>query len=331
MIIDSTNLAGEYVLVNSCTLDFTKARTALLWHHFPDGASANHSFPDGGFVPAYSFSGTTPGISGINYDVSLNSCYDVMWGMMPEGNTDITINDSEIRAIGLWFTGHDSVNLSGITGNAYYNSYPAPLTDRNLQLNNTSVQTWSVYTFDSVYVNITGCITGEVGAMGHSQILATGIMVDGSGGYYWSSDNSIVFTSSASVFTNSRSERNSFLIYGYSSVVAGNASATGNSVFIAVQSIFPFDPVPYDYTVVWNAFLSVQPSAYLGDLISISGSAWIDKASEAGLMDFGYYSVAVKQISDTSWIVLDDSVTSEVRSDVLAEWNTAGFCRVYMM
>ena len=256
--IDGTNQAGEYIITNTCRLDFKNAATILLWHHFADTAVINFSFPDGKLVSSYVFNNKTPGVKGVGYDIKVANSKDVMWGMMPSTGSDITISDSKLRAIGLWFMGSDSINVSGLVDNSTYKDFTAPITDRNLHLINSSVQTWSLYPMEDTKLNISGCILGEIGSEGNSKVTGTSFYVDGSGGYFWSGDKSFIVAGWSTATTYVRSQNNSIFLFGYSALTNGIASAIGNSVLIVVQSSLPQDPIALDGSVAWFANIN-QP------------------------------------------------------------------------
>ncbi|HMT27933.1 MAG TPA: T9SS type A sorting domain-containing protein, partial [Bacteroidia bacterium] len=284
----------------------------------------NMTFPPAGNVAADTLNSSTPGVSGINYTVQVNNATDVMWALMPVNGSDVTITGSAIRAIGLWFTEGDTVNVSGLVNNSTYASFAAPLNDRILQLNNCSVQTWSLYVFDTSSINITGCIVGEVGNMGTSFVTATGVLCDGSGGYYWATDTSFSIAVSSTVFTNVRSQGNAIFVFGYGSV-NGGASAIANSVMIVTQSNLPQDPIPYEHAIAWLVNINPLAVSYVNSTVNVSGSAWIDQGPLGSFMDFGSYDLWYStSLNPNNWIPISAGNTSEVRNNVLAQWNTAG-------
>ena len=181
--IDKINEAGEFIITDEAKLTFKNASTVLLWHHFPKPSIVNYSFPKGDTVNSYAFNNTTPGISGIEYSINVDTSYNLMWGMMPTTGSNITISNSKIRSIGLWFEGKDSINVNGLVDNTTYSDFIATLSDRNLHIKNSTVQTWSIYPMGKTKINVTGCILGEIGTESHSQLQSSNIFVDGSGGY----------------------------------------------------------------------------------------------------------------------------------------------------
>jgi hypothetical protein len=317
------NQGGEYIIYGNADVSFTNTTTLLLWYHLPQVAVVDYAFPPGGSVSNYVFNNSIPNINGIDYSLSLTNCNDVMWGLMPVNGSDVTISNSTLRTIGAWFERGDSVNVSGLVNNSAYTNFIAPLTDRYLHLINTQVQTWSLYVFDSSFINLTGCIVGEVGSQGTSQIIAQNVFCDGTGGYYWATDQSFSVAGGSSVSSNVRSERNGLMIFGYGSV-NGTATAIGNSLLVVVQSSSPQDPVPYDGSVAWYAKINGITPSFVDTFVIINGSAWIDQGPLGSFMDFGSYHLSYSPSSGGSYTPIGGASTNEIHNSILGTWDTHG-------
>jgi hypothetical protein len=322
--IDGTNEAGEFVILNEANLEFHNAGTVLPWHQFPDSSIINFSFPDGDTLEEYEFNPTLAGVSGVDYTISIHNCTEVMWGMMPATGSDVTISDSDIRAIGLWFLGSDSLEVTGLVNNSSYEDFTAPLNDRNLRLTGCEVTTWSLYPMEEVDISLSACILGEIGTMGRSTLNGTLYFCDGSGGYVWSNDTTFLVTGFS--FTNGyvRSQGNSILLYGYSSLNNGYPSALGNSVIMTIQCALMEEPRYYDKSVAWNALITGPADAYPGESVAITGSVWIDKSPESSLMDFGKYQLFYQAEEEEVWIQIPADSLNEKRNETLGLWETGG-------
>ena len=325
LAMNHVNLTGEYILTDSSTSSFSNADTLILWHQFPQTAVVNFQFPQGDTVYNYVFNNTISGVSGINYNVSADSCHDVMWAMMPVNGSDIRISDSEIRAIGAWFQRGDTTSINGIFNNSIYTTtYTAPITDRILQLTNTSVLTWSMYVMDSSQITITNCQLGEVGSQSHANVNSQGFLLDGSGGYFWATDTSTVFAETVTVYSTVRSERNGLFFFynGYQPFITG--SAIGNSVLVCIEDSFPTEPVAFDGSVVWYQKINAPDTLYLDSLYNITGSAWIDQGPLGHPVDFSNYSFYVREINAISPTPLVIDSASEIHLQTLGSWYTGG-------
>ncbi len=324
LFCDGNDLGGEYICTGNSTVYFRNTSTLLVWHHLPDSSIIQHQFPAGAIVPTYSFSNLISGIQGVGYSVQLDSCSDVMWAIMPENGSDVTLSNSTIRAIGLWLNRGDSISISGLVNNSNYSNFIAPLSDRNLSLINSQLQTWSVYLFDSSQANISGCILGEVGAMGNSRITANSFYCDGSGGYFWASESGITFASNVSVASIVRSEKSGIMVFAYGSVNNGGAAAIGNSLLVVVQSSLPSDPVVNDGATAWFLQVDAPTVTYTESTVQIPGSTWIDHGPQGSFMNFNKYGVYYQIPNSGTWIPIDTGITTEVRHGILANWDTHG-------
>ncbi len=324
ILIDSIDVAGEFIIDDDVNLEIKNSETILLWHQLGDGSVADIEFPDGNSVDHYEFNDQQSGVSGVGYDILIESCTEVMWGLMPTAGSDATISNSEIRTIGFWFEGSDSVQVNGLVNNNYYEDYVAPLNDRNFHLINSDVMTWSLYSFDSAYVDVEGCILGEIGVMGHSEVSAYNYFCDGSGGYLWAGDTTFLVSGMSSLLSALRSTQNSILIFAYSAQMNGLIQALDNSIMMLIQSNISSTPTYDPGAVIWMANMSGPGSAYQNSIVPIEGSAWIDKGNQSELMDFGYYVMYYQKDGDTTWQMIGDTNYMEVRDDILIDWNTQG-------
>ncbi len=326
LYINGCNLAGEYILIDSSSSTFVNADSLLLWHHIPMGGNINYNFPNGSNVNNYDFNNSVSGINGIQYNVSADTCTNVMWALMPENGTNVTISNSTLRAIGAWFRYNDTANVSGLYNNSNYTNFTAPLTDRNLQLVNTSLQTWSLYVFDSSAIYLDSCQVGEVGTQQHANVTqTTPFLLDGSGGYYWATDSSGIISFGATIYTYARSERNGIFILAYGWQPFAPPQAIGSSLLISVQSETTGDPQMFEAATVWMDKIDGPDTSYTNYVVPVVGSAWIDWAPNGtGWIDFANYSLYYQLMGDTNWINIVKDSLIELHHSTLANWNTQG-------
>lgn len=325
MNIYGCNISGEYVITDSCTINFHHADSVILWHQVPQGAVVNHSFPAGNFVTGYAFSNSTPGVSGIRYNVTADSCSTVWWALMPVNGSDVTISNSYVRLIGCWFQRGDTASVYGIFNASNYSNYIAPLSDRNLQLINTNVDTWSMYVFDSSFVSIDSCQLGEVGTQQRSQVSSQNFILDGTGGYFWATDSTFIIAANVISYNTTRSEREGLFILAYSWLPFAPPTAVHSSTIICVQNTLIADPVPYDGSVAWLSKIDGPDTASVNAVFPVTGSAWINQGPLGNAMDFGSYSLYYQLPSQSAnWYPVTVNTTSEVSNGTLASWNTNG-------
>jgi hypothetical protein len=324
MSINGCNQSGEYILSDHSTIDFHHADTLIFWHQFPDTAVVNYVFPAGDTVYHYVFNDTVSGVRGIRYSVLADTCHDVMWAMMPVNGSNITISNSVIRAIGAWFMDRDTVAARGLYDNSNYVNFTAPLSDRNLHLINSSVQTWSLYAFDNAHLSIDSCTLGEVGCEQRSSDVAADFLLDGSGGYFWATDTSAIMASVVTVYSTARSEHSGIFLLEYSWLPYMAPSAINNSVMICVQNNLVQDPVAFDNGNAWLLKISGPDTAHTDSLIPIPGRAWIAQGPQGGWMFFASYSLYYQLQGGATWTPIVMDSTNEIHSGDLGLWNTHG-------
>jgi hypothetical protein len=322
--INKTNQAGEFICNANSVVEFKNANTVLFWHHIPSGASLDFSFPAGTSFNTYRFSNSTPGVSGIGYSIKADTCTNVMWGLMPTNGSTVKISNSVLRAIGLWFEGADTANVNGLVNNTNYVDFTANLTDRNLRLVNTSLTTWSLYPMKKSFVNVSGSILGEIGLQGRSRLESQSIVVDGSGGYIFSTDTTTLIYGYSSATCAVRSDKNAIVIFAYSSIMNGIANSLGQSVMIIIQSTLQEEPAPLDRSCMWFEIINGPSTGFIDTIVNIKGSAWIDKTFTSPLMDFNYYDLFYQEGEDSIWTAIVEKVHVEKRDEILASWNTNG-------
>ncbi|MBL7893371.1 MAG: hypothetical protein JNL63_12125, partial [Bacteroidia bacterium] len=321
--INGINQAGEYIIYDRCKLDLKNSSEVLLWHQFPDTAVINWSFGKSDTAYNYRFNKTKTGVKGVEYDVKADSCYKVMWAMMPASSSNVTVSNSKIRAIGLWFDHqNDSIQVTGIFDSTNYVSNTIPLSDRVLKLNNCYVQTWSLYTFYKSKINVSNCKVGEIGSQQTSRVYGNNYLVDGTGGYHWTTDSAVAFANNITVYTYVRSEKTSLFILGYSLVV--NAEAIGKSILFVVQTALMTDPVAREGAVAWYNTIDQPAPVYANSTANITGSAWIDRGPTSVLMDFKSWRLYYQKQGDVTWKAITPDKTTEVRHNLLGTWNTTG-------
>ncbi len=322
--IDGTNQAGEFIMMDNATANFSNAATLLVWHHIPSTASLDIVFPNGTSISNNEFSDINPGVSGIEYSYTIENCNDVMWGLMPEPESELTISDSKIRTVGVWFCNQPEYEVSGLVNNSHYSDFVAPLSDHSIHFINSDVQTWSLYMFHGAVGNASNCILGEIGTMGNSECTMQNCLIDGSGGYLFATDTSVLMSAFSYLNCNFQSSGNAFGIMAYGGQNMGKCIALEKSIMILVQANLVQQPIYYDDAMMWYLYLDGPEQGNTESEISVSGSAWIEKASDYYSTEFEWYIVDYQVVGTNEWLTVCDTVYSEVFSDELCVWNTVG-------
>ncbi len=287
MHFENTNLAGEFICTDDITVTFKKTKTILLWHHIPNGGVLNHSFPSPDTVATYRFSNLSPGVQNINYKIEVDTCTDVMWAIMPASGSSTTLSNSILRAVGVWFEANGEMSVSGLVNNSSYSDFIPTMSDKMIRFINSTVKTWNIYTFKENHLTLSGSIVGEIGSMGKSNVTCQNTMVDGSGGYTWATDTTLMITGFSSLTNDYRATRNGIALMAYSTLQNGIAMATDNGIMIVNQSTLPEFPIALDNSCVWYNKIEQPSSGYQNSTINIVGSSYIEKTNTSPHMVSG--------------------------------------------
>jgi len=322
--INGTPQAGEFIMTHQTKASFSHANTVLIWHHIPDTGVFNITFPAGDTVSSFQLNNTTPGVQGTYYQYTIDTCTDVMWGLMPEPGSHIHITNSELRTIGLWFKNQNNFQVSGLVNSSQYTNFTAPLNDRVLILENTFVRTWSLYVFENAQGNIDNCIVGEIGVFENADVEVDNSLIDGSGGFFFSEGISKIINGFSFLNCDFQSKDNSFAFQVYGGQNWGRCIALDKSIMFVIQSNLPDIPEIYNDAMVWYIKLEGSSNIWSGSIHDILGSAWLNKASAFYPHEFSHYEVSYKHPDSTNWLPICGPVYNEVYSNVLCTWNTTG-------
>ncbi len=325
--VEYTDNVGEVVVGRKGRYVVRHADTLLLWHRFPPGCTANVSFPSpSDTVFHYAFDSTLSSVSGIDYSVLIDTTVGVMWGMMVEDSSTVTVSNSHVRSVGIFFRGSDTLSVSGITNGTSYTSYTLPVPDRYLHFNDTYVNTFSLYPMDSAVVYARGCIVGEALPMGRAHIELTNSYVDGSGGYLGSTESSLNLTVFSSITTNLQAVDNSVLLFLYSAQAGffGQVVLSGNAIMVLAQSSTLEYPEVYDHAFAWVSNVKAPAYAPVGAIVSVRGDAYGEAGPLGSFLSFTSYSLYYQMDGDSTWTPIAEDVSTQVKDGVLAVWNTTG-------
>lgn len=313
---------AEFVITDQSTVNINRSNYVLLWHHIPSLAHFEFEFPNGDSIQSMSFSDALTGIQNIDYQYSIIETSEVMWGLMPEPESTVLINNSTLRTIGVWFKDNTEINVSGLVNNSQYTNFTAPLSNHNLQLNNSFVQTWSLYLFEEAHGTIQNCIVGEIGAFANNQFTLNNSIIDGSGGYLF-----LEQTANANfIFSNINCDfhTNDFAagVMAYGNQNFGRSIAKDKSIMIFAQSNLMQFPEIYNDAMVWYLKLEGNTILEKSENTAVLGSAWIQKASSFYPTDLAWYELHYRKLETDLWIPICRVENQQKFSEVLHHWDT---------
>ena len=331
LIMEDANMVGDLTINDSCQVSFLRCDTILPWFGIGDGDFVDIQFPNYNYVEHFKFDTTHPGINGIKYTVSFDTCHLVVWGIESWPGCSVTVNNSFLCATPRIF-GPDTAYFSNITNYTFYPFLAVPIDDRFFQIVNSYIQLWCIYTYDNSVLFMDSCCWGESHAKDSSRIYATQCTATGfpssvtsvHEGFYSFTDGQ------CNTFVSSWDRGTVFLINAY--VAPSNPStaqvtnlAHNHSYLLAVNSYFEYEPEARDTALVMVAAIDSTDFGIIDTIINVYGSAWID-VGPFNPITFDKYKLYGASKEDSIWTLVEES-TSQVHIDLIATWNTSGLSK----
>ncbi len=316
--------AGEWIFADSCQAHFTDVDTMLSWFSFTKGDSADIQFPAWDSLQNFVVQNGSNGITGIDYSITFDTIDYAMWGMLVDTGSVVTVRNSTIRSIGILGYSSDSQYVSGLVDGSDYTDFTLSMTDRYFRLLNTHVNTWSLYPGDTFFLSFKSCIVGEVLSMGSAIAWGENYFLDGSGGHFQASENSLNVAFYSDLCSEIYTTENGLAFLVLVAVPYGDIWARDNSRLYLIQSQFPQLPRAYDSGLVYLMGIDAPTSAGVEESVPVIGSAMIINGPYASI-HFSNYNLYWASVGDTSvWNPIAINVTSQFWRDTLGMWDTHG-------
>lgn len=313
----------EWVIFDNATVNVSQGGPHIFWFAFPDSSKASLSFPDGGFVTHFSIS-ENDSISGIGYSFDMDSTVDVWWGLILQEGSDVTVRDSFLRTTGIMAEEGDSLEITGLVNDQYYEDFTAPISDRSFNLINTTLETWNVYPWGIQKLSLNNSIIGELGTAESTETTVEYSMVDGSGGYVFTGGSSFTRFFISSVSSHIISRGRSVQLHYFSSMLMGDIIATDASMMVFIHSLSEQIPEARDTSLIVEMAVMSPEDAFVGRSVPIVGTAVVS-GGPVFPIDLHSYRLDYGIGNDPEeWIQIGSVHTEEVRNDVLEIWNTHG-------
>ncbi len=160
-----------------------------VWVEFGPGSEAVYTPPMPGFIESWSF--PPPGSSGIPQSVQLDRCEALLWPMLVREGSRLTLRDIPADnwvVVGLHLLTDAAV--SELHNQQFYADDELGLLDRELRLENASIDTWNLYPESDARVVVWDSTIGEILSMGDAEVRVRGTTIDGTGGFFGARDRS---------------------------------------------------------------------------------------------------------------------------------------------
>ncbi len=167
------------------------AGSLWVWVEFPSGSEAVYSPPMPGYVSEWSF--PPPGATGIAQRVEMQRCEARLWPMLVREGSRLTLRDvAEENWVVVGLHMPRSATVRGLVNDLAAGSWSLDLDDRELHLDNASVDTWNLYPQARARVVVRDSVVGEILSMGDSAVVVEDSVVDGTGGFLGARDRSVM-------------------------------------------------------------------------------------------------------------------------------------------
>jgi Secretion system C-terminal sorting domain len=321
--IIGNQLPGEFLCFGENNLVFNNNDWLLLWLVLADSSVINLELPDDSLLIGWQFDESQPGVSGISYSVTIDSCTNVNWGLISQSGSDATFNNTNFRVSGLMFNDPDSILVQNITNGSHYSDVIIDVPDRNLHLINTDVQTWNFYPFEDSKVTVRNSIFGEMITSDSAYAFIDNSVCDGSGGHLEASGLStiIVFRS---IINSQILSRNFSVLAGMNSAFMGTEIVSNDySVIAILNTQYLTSLTTNQSSVIFDEQLPPVEDIASNNVL-INGTAQLFVGPESTVQFEGYKVFYSPDPVNPNWTDTDGLHVQQVVNDTLAIWNTEG-------
>lgn len=321
--INNTKTPGEFLCFGNNDLSFKDSDFLLYWTVLHDSSAIEIAYPSDSVVKGWNLHQSADMIAGVPFNVSVDNCTRVMWGIISKTGSQSLIKDSKLRTIGLMFNGSDSVSVSNITNRSKHVDEVADISDRTLRLQNCEVTTWSFYPSESSRLYVENSIFGELLGQDSSRSTIANSICDGTGGYLGAMNQSQVFVFNSMIGCQLISRIDAVLIAGNCSLSGTEIDADENSIMALINSQTKASPEAHDNAIIFEQYLNYTEGG-IDSKIPVSGTSRILKGPANPIEFTGYRLYFQTSTNVGAWTSIGDLKTEEVYNDNLGIWNTTG-------
>ncbi len=177
---------GEFLLSSGSKTHISECQGLLIWIAGLNPTPPQKlSFPPKPEIDNFELQGGT-------IKLHIERSADISWAIISDTRTDMTVSSSQLRAVGLLFTGEGRQTLARLgQGQLQEGSCPV-LSDRKLSLSQCQVKCWNLYMSRSADVNIRESLFGEVMAFDRARVSVANSTCSGEGGYVRTQGRSVM-------------------------------------------------------------------------------------------------------------------------------------------
>ncbi|RKX17794.1 MAG: hypothetical protein DRP35_10315 [Candidatus Zixiibacteriota bacterium] len=338
LVVDSCSGGMEFVISQGANINIHASDFFVIWFTFADGDTANYSYPPANStVPNasnvtgdYYFADSLSGVSGVDFSVHIANADAVFWGIISKKNSSVVVNNSILIACGFYFDGTSVNTANGFFDSQNYTTYQAPFSDRQFQVNNTTVEAWNFYPTDSSEIVIDSCIYGESLGFGNGITKVINSTCDGTGGYFGGTNDSRTFVYNSQIIRTGGSAQiinfqNDAKAWLYRSVISGASVVNNNSEMFYANCQYDSIPVVNDNGYFAEAWLDSLNGGFVDSAINITGRIF-DINGPLNLSEITRYTIQYSLPDTSNMIPIKDTSAASFNliNQSLANWNTQG-------
>ncbi|MFO7891353.1 MAG: T9SS type A sorting domain-containing protein [bacterium] len=321
--ITNTKRPGEFLCLGNNTIEINNSDFLLQWLVLTDTSKVDTSLPDGSLVTDWQFSDKESGIDNIPYSLKIDSCTNVLWGLISITGSEAVFRDTEFRTVGLMFNAPDSTVVSNITNKSSHTDDLVTISDRTLRLINSHVLTWSFYVSQHARLAVNNCVFGELLSQDSSRVVVDNSVCDGTGGYLGALNNSFLMVTRSFVSSQVISRDRGVLVGAESAFWGSHIAADESSIMFLANTARSIEPQAHSSAVIFEALLPYV-EGNTESIIPVTGSARILSGLDNPIEFDGYEFFYSKNTDDPLWDSIDGFHTQPVVNDTLGLWNTTG-------
>ncbi|MBN2412813.1 T9SS type A sorting domain-containing protein [candidate division KSB1 bacterium] len=321
--IVNTKTPGEFLCFHNNDVTFKNSDFLLMWLVLPDSSVVETSLPDDSLVVDWRFSDSQPGISGIDYSASIDSCTNVLWGLISISGSEAVFTDSDFRAAGLMFMQPDSVVVENLTNGSDMSDHTLDLPDRTLRFVNSSVATWNLYASAESRLTVQNCVFGELLAQDSSSVTIDNSVCDGTGGYIGAFHQSTLIIFRSLITTQTISRQRGILVSAVSALWGTEIDADEDAAIALLNTVYQVEPQAHNNAVIFEQKIN-HVDGLVDDMVPIPGTVRLIPGPLNPLRLERYtVEYAKGPYSNTLlWLPTDGSHYRPVVDDTLAIWDT---------
>ncbi len=322
-VVTNTKMPGEFLCFGQNNLAIRNSDLLLMWLVLPDSSVVRASLPGDSLVTDWEFSDAETDVDGIPYSLSIDSCTNVMWGLISITGSDAVFSNTEFRTAGLMFMGSDSIAVSGISNQSAHVDDLINIPDRTLRLIDSKVSTWSFYPSAQSNISINNCVFGELLGQDSSKSAVYNSVCDGTGGYLGALHKSIIYVYGSFVKSQVNVRDNAFLIGGESNFWGNGVNADDSGVIFLANTATAVEPEARQSAMIFEA-KCLRFEATNNDIVPVEGTARIIKGPLNPIELTGYAVDYSDDLDNPDWQRINGIHPGPVADSTLALWDTKG-------